>query len=248
MQSTPVRRSYFTRPGKLLFVGVFVTIGMIFLSGCEGPRTQSQAEAYLARAAVSLQEGEPTEAMAAVEKALALDPELLSAYHARAMIHRSQHDYAAALADLEKVISLDPDNLDAYIALGLTYQAMGDLEKTVASYQKAIELDPDNAAWYNNLCWAYGVFNQPEAGLEYCEQAVALSPEPFIHDSRGLVYALLGDYGNAIIDFTIYINYYDRRYPGNTLSTVMQRKAWIKTMQTGKNPFTTEVLNELRTQ
>lgn len=248
MQITPVPRSFFDRPCKFLVVGVRLIVCLTLLSGCAGPPTQSQAEAYLARAFMALENDEPEQAMDAIEKALALDPTLSPAYHARAMVYRSQQEYAAALADLEKLIALDPDYVDAYIALGLTYQALGDLDETVANYQKALELEPDNAGWYNNLCWAYGVFNQPEAGLEYCEQAVALSPEPFIHDSRGLVYALLGDYGNAIIDFTIYISYYDQRYPGNTLSSVAQRKAWIKAMQRGENPFTAEVLDELRTQ
>lgn len=248
MLITPVQHRYGDKPANILFIVLFWITALILLNGCEGPRTQSQAEAYLARAFVALQDDNPAQAMAAIEKALALDPSLSSAYHARAMVYRSQQEYVAALADLEQVIVLDPDYVDAYIAQGLTYQALGDLDKTVASYQKALELEPDNAAWYNNLCWAYGVFNQPETALEYCEQAVALSPEPFIHDSRGLVYALLGDYGNAIIDFTIYVTYYDQQYPGNTLSSVAQRKAWIKAMQRGENPFSAELLDELRTQ
>lgn len=248
MDVTPPQYRLGNRPGKLFVVGLTFVFGFVLLSGCEGPPTQSQAEAYLSRARVAWRDNETAQAMVSIDKALALDPDLLPAYQIRAIIYRSQQAYTAALADLEQAIALDPGYVDAYIALGLTYQAMGDLEQTVASYQQALDLEPDNAAWYNNLCWAYGVFNQPEAGLEYCEQAVALSPEPFIHDSRGLVYALLGDYGNAIIDFTIYISYYDRRYPGNTLRSVAQRKAWIKAMQAGESPFTEEVLDELRTQ
>jgi len=221
---------------------------LIFLSGCEGPPLQSQAEAYLDRAFAALREEKPEEAMAAIEKALALDANLPRAYYARAMVHRQQEDLPATLADLEQARTLDPKYLDAYIGLGLTYQELGDLAKTVASYQDALELDPDNADWYNNLCWAYGVFNQPEEGLEYCERAIELRAEPYIHDSRGLVYALLGDYGNAIIDFTIFINYYQQNYPGRTFPAVEQRRAWIKAMQAGDNPFTQEVLDALRTE
>lgn len=248
MRITPVWRCVVGSPGQGLGLSVCLLVVLLLLSGCEGPPTQSQADAYLERALIALDGGEPARAMAAIDKALALDPALLAAYHARAMVYRSQQEYTAALADLEQIIERDPAYVAAYIARGLTYQAMGDLEQTVASYQHALDLEPDNAAWYNNLCWAYGVFNEPEAGLEYCEEAVALGPEPFIHDSRGLVYALLGDYGNAIIDFTIYTSYYDRRYPGNTLRSVAQRKAWIKAMQAGENPFTEEVLDALRTQ
>lgn len=223
-------------------------IGLLLVNGCEGPPLQSQAEAYLDRAFAALREDQPEEAMVAIEKALALDANLPRAYYARAMTHRQQDDLPATLADLEQARTLDPNYLDAYVGLGSTYQEMGDLPQTVANYQKALELDPDNADWYNNLCWAYGVFNQPEEGLEYCERAIDLRAEPYIHDSRGLVYALLGDYGNAIVDFTIFVNYYEKSYPGQRFPAVEQRKGWIKTMQAGDNPFTEEVLEVLRTE
>lgn len=226
----------------------FVTVWLLLLSGCEGPPLQSQAEAYLDRAFAALREEQPEKAMAEIEKALALNANLPRAYYARAMAHHQQEDLPATVADLEQARSLDPKYLDAYIGLGMIYQEMGDLAQTAANYQKALELDPDNADWYNNLCWAYGVFNQPEEGLEYCERAIELRAEPYIHDSRGVVYALLGDYGNAIVDFTIFVNYYEKSYPDQRFPAVEQRKAWIKTMQAGDNPFTEEVLDALRTE
>ena len=221
---------------------------LALLNGCAGPPLQSQAEAYTDRALVALQDDEVAQATAALEKAFALNPNLPRAYYVRALLHRQQKDLPATLADLEEAKRLDPAYLDAYLGLGMTYQEMGDLAKTVANYQKLLELDPDNADWYNNLCWAYGVFNQPEEGVEYCERAVELRAAPYIHDSRGLVYALLGDYGNAIIDFTIFVNYYEKTYRGQAFPEVELRKAWIKAMQAGQDPFTTEVLEELRTK
>lgn len=241
-------RRWIGRRGKALPLTLFFLLSFPLLSGCAGPPLQSQAEAYLDRAFVALREDQPEKALAEIEKALALNATLPRAYYARAMVHHQQEDLPAALADLEQARTLDPGYLDAYIGLGMLYKEMGDLAQTVASYQKALELDPDNADWYNNLCWAYGVFNQPEEGLEYCERAIELRAEPYIHDSRGLVYALLGDYGNAIVDFTIFVNAYEKRYPGQTFPVVEQRKAWIKAMQAGDNPFTAEVLEALRTE
>lgn len=245
MNLSPIYSRVIAKP---LVIGLILLAVTILSTGCAAPVPQSQAEAYLSRAFVAIREDKPEEAMASVEKALALDPELPRAYYVRAEVYLAQKKYDAALTDLERVIADDPDYLDAYVALGVTYQQVGDLEKTVSNYQKALQLDPENADWYNNLCWAYGVFNQPEAGLDYCEQAVALRAEPYIHDSRGLVYALLGDYGNAIVDFTIFVNFYAKTYPGQTFSAVEQRKSWIKTMQAGENPFTAELLETLRTE
>lgn len=240
--------NFVNRPKKTLPVMLCLVLLLTFLSGCERPPLQSQAEAYLDRAFALLREEQPEKALAEIEKALALNANLPRAYYARAMAHHRQEDLPAAVADLEQARTLDPKYLDAYIGLGMIYQEMGDLAQTAANYQKALELDPDNADWYNNLCWAYGVFNQPEEGLEYCERAIELRADPYIHDSRGLVYALLGDYGNAIVDFTIFVNYYEKTYPDQRFPAVEQRKAWIKAMQTGDNPFTEEVLDALRTE
>ena len=231
-----------------LGLSMLLALYLVLLHGCAGPPLQSQAEAYTDRALVALRADDSEAATAALEKAFTLNPALPRSYYVRAMLHRQQKELQATLADLEQATTLDPTYLEAYIGLGMTYQAMGDLAKTVASYQKALELDPANPDWYNNLCWAYGVFQQPEEGLEYCEHAVELRAEPYIHDSRGLVYALLGDYGNAIIDFTIFVNYYEKSYRGHTFPEVEQRKAWIKAMQAGQNPFTEAVLEELRTK
>lgn len=231
-----------------LVLSILWVVLLAFLNGCAELPLQSQAEAYTDRAMAALQEDEVAQATAALEKAFALNPNLPRAYYVRAMLHRHQQDLSATLADLEEAKRLDPDYLDAYLGLGITYQQMGDLAKTVANYQKLLELDPDNADWYNNLCWAYGVFNQPEEGLEYCERAVELRAAPYIHDSRGLVYALLGDYGNAIIDFTIFVNYYEKTYRDQSFPEVEARKAWIKAMQAGQNPFTVDLLEKLRTK
>lgn len=232
---------------SVVVCALFVLL-LAFLSGCQGPPMLSQAEAYTERALAALKEDDVATATAALDKAFALNPDLPRAYYVRAMIHRYQKELPAALADLEQAKTLDPNYLEVYIGLGMTYQRMGDLAKTVTNYQKALQLSPDNADLYNDLCWAYGVFNQPDDALDYCERAVELRAEPYIHDSRGLVYALLGDYGNAIIDFTIFVNSYEKKYKGHVFPEVEQRKAWIKAMQAGQNPFNEALLEELRTK
>jgi regulator of sirC expression with transglutaminase-like and TPR domain len=73
-----------------------------------------------------------------------------------------------------------------------------------------------------------------------CERAVELTPHHDVRDSRGLVRALLGDREGAIEDFEFFVKgTWDK-------SARAQREAWIEALRAGTNPFTSEVLAELR--
>jgi hypothetical protein len=63
-------------------------------------------------------------------------------------------------------------------------------------------------------------------------------------DSRGLVRALIGDTAAAIQDFAQYVEVYGEIDRNNPL--VAKRQAWIKSLEAGKNPFSSDVLMELR--
>ena len=114
--------------------------------------------------------------------------------------------------------------------------------------QEAIDLNPKSAAAYNNMCWLYGVFNQPEDAVQFCEKAVSLNADYWTRDSRGLVYALLGENKKAIDDFQAYVDWVQKNAPEINRAESARRQAWIASLKNGKNPFTEKVLDELRTE
>ena len=61
-----------------------------------------------------------------------------------------------------------------------------------------------------------------------------------IINSRGLARALTGDIEGAIIDFQVYVEWTSNK------EEKTQRQEWIKALQAGENPFTDELLKELR--
>ena len=74
-----------------------------------------------------------------------------------------------------------------------------------------------------------------------CEKAVALSPKDGdIIDSRGLARALTGDIEGAIADFQVFVEWTSNK------ERKAQRQEWIKALQAGENPFTDELLKELK--
>jgi Flp pilus assembly protein TadD len=99
-------------------------------------------------------------------------------------------------------------------------------------------------AW-NTLCWYGSLHQQAKKVKGICEKAVDLqSKDEDYRKSRGLNRARLGDTKGAIEDFHFYVEqeptgwrqWYDRK----------QVQDWITDLEKGENPFTEEVLKELR--
>ena len=118
----------------------------------------------------------------------------------------------------------------------------------IVDYTRAIELQPDDAALLNSLCRAYALQQQAEQALPYCERAVQIDPQPGYRDSRAIAYALLGRYDAAIEDFQAFIEWLEQHPDAESLALRAQRQEWVNVLQAGQNPFTPEVLAELRTE
>ena len=145
--------------------------------------------------------------------------------------------------------NLDPEAqatyqaVDALLNKGRKLVTEGKVEEAIASYQKAEKIDPTqiSAFNWNKLC-RYGSLYQKAADVMFaCDKAVALSPKDGdIIESRGLARALTGDIEGAIADFQVYVNWTSNE------EKKAQRQEWIKALQVGENPFTDELLKELR--
>ncbi|NJO15389.1 MAG: hypothetical protein HC877_06475 [Thioploca sp.] len=120
----------------------------------------------------------------------------------------------------------------------------GQIDKALAQFQEALVLDSSlkiSADSWNRLCWNGSLDGYANKVMNACERAVELAPKNGrIRDSRALARALTGDIQSAIEDFQFAIeNYGSEKFK-------KERQAWVAALQRGKNPFTKEVLEELR--
>ncbi|MGD1705210.1 hypothetical protein ACP6PM_36320, partial [Dapis sp. BLCC M229] len=133
--------------------------------------------------------------------------------------------------------------VDEFLDKGSQLVKKGKVKEAIASYQEAEKIDPTqiSADNWDDLCWNGSLYKQAADVMFACEKAVALSPkDALIIDSRGLARALTGDIERAIADFQVYVEWTSNE------KNKAQRQEWIKALQAGKNPFTDEVLKELR--
>jgi tetratricopeptide (TPR) repeat protein len=150
-----------TNPGSTLSTEFYVTYGAvcervgqarradaIFDTCLEADPQADQALNYLAYMwAESNQNLE--QAMAYVERALAIKPESPAYLDTRAWVHYRQGDYAAALADMKRALAVMPDDPILNEHMGDTYDALDQRDQARHYWTQSVMHDPDNrsAAW-----------------------------------------------------------------------------------------------------
>jgi hypothetical protein len=132
------------------------------------------------------------------------------------------------------------------ISQDLAVQTLQQATLDLLEESTALQLYLEDADLLNEICWLGSLSEVASRVLPYCEQAVLLEPDSaFIHDSRGLARALTGDYAGAIRDFQFFVDHGADQVFDESL--VQERQRWILNLKAGRNPFTLEVLDELKT-
>jgi ribosomal protein S12 methylthiotransferase accessory factor len=86
--------------------------------------------------------GQYREAIAAVQKAEALDRERTDVYNLMGFCYYKLKEYEKAIDCFKRVLDLNPASAIDYANIGSNYRDMGDREKAVSYYRIALELDP----------------------------------------------------------------------------------------------------------
>ena len=86
-------------------------------------------------------------AFVAMEKALALDPELAEAYAARGQsywTHANRFPHERAIREYRRALALNPNSDEAHQQLGLVYYHIGLLDKAFEEFQATVTISPGN--------------------------------------------------------------------------------------------------------
>jgi tetratricopeptide (TPR) repeat protein len=147
------------------------------IENTDASRTDRVA-ALVARAdARSRTSGGMTEALADLDRAIALDGKHAPAYRLRGELTREAGgNPARAEEDLTTAIKLNPQDAEAYELRGVIYTGQHRVERAIADYDQAIKLRPDDAqAWSDRgVTWYLG--GDYEKAVRDCNEALRLDP------------------------------------------------------------------------
>ena len=135
----------------------------------------------------------------AVERALALEPDLPDALFPRAMIETNfDYNWKGAAETLRKALALAPQDPALLMEAGNLATARGETKQALDLFRRAVALDPVNAQAREFLASDLSVLgNQEEARAEY-QRVIELNPSaPNSHAGVGLTYLLEGKFEEA---------------------------------------------------
>ena len=158
-------------------------------------------------------------------------------------------DAVRAIDDFSKAIEIDDTILENFFNRGLAYSMLGGAhdDQSLKDLHHILTIDPDHTGALNNLCWFMSLADRASEGMPYCERALSIDPDYYLaYDSRGLAYAMLGDYEKAIEDFKRFLNWLDTQ-PSHTYDRYgPKRERWVESLSKGENPFDEAELLALR--
>ena len=135
----------------------------------------------------------------AVERALALEPDLPDALFARAMIQMNfDYDWKGASETLRKALAVAPQDPALLAQAGNLAGARGETAPALDFYRRAVAADPVNATYRSYLAGNLALAKQyEEARAEYA-RAIELNPAaPWLHAGLGNTFLLEGKFEEA---------------------------------------------------
>ncbi len=137
----------------------------------------SNAEALHLLGVVSLQLGQPRQAIQWLEQAVALQPGA-SAFHANlGEAHRALGQFEHAEACFRLALRLKADNADAAYNFGLLYMQQGQPAKAADFFRQALRYRPHFALAHNNLGNACRMLGFIDQALGHFRRAIELNPQ-----------------------------------------------------------------------
>jgi tetratricopeptide (TPR) repeat protein/capsular polysaccharide biosynthesis protein len=93
----------------------------------------------------------PDRAIAAYQRAIELEPDLVLAHYNLGKAWQIQGEHSAAVACFDRVVELNPDHISGYTDGGFSLMALGKIAEALPYFAKAIAVKPDFVEAYCNL-------------------------------------------------------------------------------------------------
>jgi tetratricopeptide (TPR) repeat protein len=170
------------------------------------------AEAHQRLGLVLQAVGRLSEAAAAYQRALALDPEYVAALIGLGEIEAQFGHPDSALQRFDTAIEIDPHQAKAHLARGRLLEATGRTDEALAAYFRTLELDPSAEPVILRIATIQLARDQPDQALARLDQALDLTADdPEAHYQRGRAHLALNHLPPAIADLQFAAGRYPQR-------------------------------------
>ena len=134
-------------------------------------------------------------AIAAAQKALAIDDTLADAHAAIGSASQDLWDWESVEREFKRALEINPNQVIAHQWYGLYLSSIGRGEEALVHFKRALELDPLNLTALTNLATGYENTRQYNLALEQFKQTLEINPNyPSAHSNLSQTYWDMGKY------------------------------------------------------
>jgi tetratricopeptide (TPR) repeat protein len=160
------------------------------------------AVVFLMRAKFYLQGKQFEQALADLDEALRLNPQLGEAWTLRATVRVEMGDYQQALADVERRLQIEPPDPLALLTRGNLRANLGELELSLEDFTEFLGQQPGTALALRARASSYARLRRFEEALADLNEALTVDPtNADAYLERGHVYQSKGEYLAAVADY-----------------------------------------------
>jgi len=128
-----------------------------------------------------------TEALAAFQQTLNIDPNYSAARYYEAATYDRLNQSDQSIAEYKRTVESDPQYAPAWFDLGVAYYNVADYSNAANAYQQSIKYDPNNAEAHANLASTYRQQERfAEANAEYKQaESLGIRNDPNLYNEWG---------------------------------------------------------------
>jgi len=141
--------------------------------------------------------GQPAEAAAEFEQAIALNSRNVDAYFGLANTYNQLNDDEQAESMYQRAIDIQPGYWRAHLEMGHFLYTAGRFREAIEFFSRAINLAPDNATGHLNLGSCYYLLGDFEHAAEAWRKSLELEPSTSAYLNIGSSYFFLGKFDDA---------------------------------------------------
>lgn len=157
------------------------------------------ARIYSKRGMTYFSRNEHQQAIADLDRALALDPVYGGAYLLRGTAYSSLGAYRRAIEDFDHVLALDAREMFAYAHRGIARMKLKDYEQAIADFDNVLLLEPTLDEAYLLRSLTYTEFDESRRGLGDFDHLIEQNPDDaHAYILRGMALCSLGEHDRAI--------------------------------------------------
>jgi Na+/H+ antiporter NhaD/arsenite permease-like protein/Tfp pilus assembly protein PilF len=166
-------------------------------------KKSSRIDAYIYRASAYRLKGDLDLAIADLNNALRLSPNMPRALKARAEVYAAKGDLNQAITDYTTAVAAQPNSAEAYHGRAIAYLGEGELDKALADFSETIKLDPASVSLRLERAATYEAKGNLDAAIADYDDAIKRNPKlTEAYNRRGLAFSGKGEFDRATADYS----------------------------------------------